>query len=607
MLKRRVALFAIDVVLTFVSGLAALFFRFGFDHASILKYFPAVATGIVIYALSYIFNGIYRVVWAYADAKDMFKIVRAAAIAYLIHIATFYLYRGIVLPRSVGAMMVLASTVLLVGSRLFWAWKRFKNTVQTSPSKKRVLIVGAGEAGVMLLDEFHRRPELGKVMGFVDDSSRKIGRAIRGIPVYGPISSIMTIVEEHGVDEVIIAIPSATKEEMKRILSCVDTNRVRLRTLPALHEIIGTKPSVDLLRDVSIQDLLGREEVKIDIDSVANYIKSKRVMVTGAGGSIGSELCRQIARFEPDHLILLGRGENSIYSIHEELSRDYPDLQMSRVIADVSNELRMREVFKQYKPQVVFHAAAHKHVPLMEENPVEAFWVNARGSKLVADLCCEFDVERMILISTDKAVKPSSLMGLSKRLAEMYVRALAREERCGCRFSIVRFGNVLGSRGSVIPKFAYQIETGGPVTVTDPRMKRFFMSIPEATLLVLQAGAYASNAALYVLDMGEPVFIDKLAKEMIKLAGYTPGVDIKIVYTGTRPGEKLVEELFLDDEKVEPTDHPKIMRVVEDESLPSHEVAKVIEKVIEIARLGNKKEIIEFLKTYIPDAEEIRE
>ncbi|HCZ05755.1 MAG TPA: polysaccharide biosynthesis protein [Thermotogae bacterium] len=606
--RRKLLLFLIDLSLTLTAGLAALFFRFGFDRFSIVKYLPPVIVGVAIYALSYLFNGIYRVVWAYADAKDMFRIARAVFLAYLVHVTTFYIYRGAVLPRSVGAMMALASLVLLIGSRLFWAWSRSREASKRGiPSQKSVMIIGAGEAGVMLLEEFQRRPELGKVVGFVDDSPRKIGRTVRGIPVYGPISSIMNLVEKYGVDEVIVAIPSATKDQMKRILSYIDTSRVRLRTLPALHEIIGTKPSIDLLRDVSIQDLLGREEVKIDSQSIAEYIRSKTVMVTGAGGSIGAELCRQIARFGPGHLILLGRGENSIFSIHEELLHDHPDLRMSRVIADVSNEERMREVFERYHPQIVFHAAAHKHVPLMEENPVEAFWVNARGTRIVADLCCEFDVERMILISTDKAVKPSSLMGLSKRLAEMYVRALAQERRCRCLFSIVRFGNVLGSRGSVIPRFARQIERGGPVTVTDPRMKRYFMSIPEAASLVLQAGAYASNGELYVLDMGELVSIEQIAREMIRLAGYTPDVDIKIVYTGMRPGEKLVEELFLSSEKIEPTDHSKIMKVVENEILPSKTVSDVIDKTIAIARSGDRKKITEFLKDYIPDIVELEE
>lgn len=598
-MKRKLVLFTIDLGLTTLSAIAALFFRFGFDIATMSRFVFPTCVGIPIYTISYIINGIYRIVWAYADERDMFILLRAVALGYLSHVVLFYFWSAFVLPRSVGAMMAMGSFVMIVGSRLFWIWfvrhRRF-----SSARGKRILIVGAGEGGVILLEDFMNRPELGKVVGFVDDSPRKIGRTIRGVPVYGPISAIMEFVDSLEIDEVIIAIPSASSEEMKRILSYIDRRKVRVKTLPKLYELMSKRSAASLLREVSIQDLLGREEIKIDIPSIAEYIKEKKIMVTGAGGSIGSEICRQIARFSPNELILLGRGENSIYQIHEELQEMYPELRVHSVIGDITNPARLNEIFEEYKPEIVFHAAAHKHVHLMEKNPSEAFWVNAHGTKMVADMCCRFGVKRMILISTDKAVKPVSFMGVSKRLAEMYVKALAQTE-CVTRFSIVRFGNVLGSRGSVIPKFQRQIERGGPVTVTDHRMKRFFMSISEAVALVIQAGAFEDSGSLYVLDMGELISIDKLAREMIVLAGYEPDKDIKIVYTGIRPGEKLVEELYADDERLLPTAHPKIYRVDSQERWSVEELTSLIYACINMSRRRKYTEMVNLLKKFIPD------
>jgi len=554
-LSRRLLLFFIDVGLTLFAGITALFIRLGFDWAELARYFPSIPIYCSISALVYILNGTYNIVWLYASFKDMITLMRGSAVAYLLNVLFFYFVKAVVLPRSVGVMTFLGSTMLMIASRFFWQWL---NTVP-STSNKRVLIVGAGSAGTMLLEDFEHRPNLGRVVGFLDDSLGKIGRKIHGIPIYGPIEEAQRVIDLLKVDEVIIAIPSANAEQMRRIVSLINPKHVKVRTLPGIYELTDTQPRIGQLREVTVEDLLGREETKVDLEQIRSYVKGKRILVTGAGGSIGSELCRQLAKLEPSMLVLLGKGENSIYQIDEELSVDYPLLNRMRVIADVSDSVRMHQVFEIAKPEIVFHAAAHKHVPLMEENPYEALRVNTLGTKIVAELCCEFGVEKMIFVSTDKAVKPSSIMGASKRLAELLL--LSIDSNCKTNFVIVRFGNVIGSRGSVILKFNYQIQKGGPVTVTDPRMTRYFMSISEAVSLVLQAGSFGTNKELFVLDMGKPISIDTLARTMIMLNGLVPDQDIKVVYTGSRDGEKLTEELFYEYEKVESTAHPKVLLV----------------------------------------------
>ena len=597
-MRRRFLLFLIDSSLTFLAGVAALFMRFGFDFQEMWKYFPSVPIYVAAASVVHILNGNYSIVWAYASPRDMMVLFRGSAIAYLINVALFHLFLapqlGIVLPRSVGFLTFLGSFTLIVMSRLFWQW--LSHYSGKGSDENRVVIVGAGDAGTMLLEEFERRPHLGKVVAFVDDSPRKIGRKIRGVPVYGPTGRVMEIVEKTGAKEVIIAIPSASSEEMRRIVDAIDLRRVRVRTLPGIYEVTDGKARIGQLREVSIEDLLGREQIKVDLEEIGSYIKGKKVMVTGAGGSIGSELVRQIARLQPESIVLLGRGENSIYRIDEELARDFPDLKRYRVIGDVADRKWMERVFEKFRPQIVFHAAAHKHVHLMEENPYEAFRVNVVGTKVIAELCCEYGVERMIFISTDKAVNPTSIMGLSKRIAELYV---LYGIDCETKFAVVRFGNVLGSRGSVIPKFKEQIRRGGPVTVTDPRMKRFFMSIPEAVSLVLQAGAYTEGKDLFVLDMGEQISIDRLARTLITLSGFVPDQDIKIVYTGIRPGEKLYEELFYPFERFEETPHEKVMRV---RSLREYDgVREAVEEIERAVRSGNFKRAFEIAKKLVPE------
>lgn len=574
---RKFILFILDVTLTLFAGIIALFVRLGFDWSELAKYFPSIPVYCAIAAIVYVVNGTYNIIWLYASFRDMIVLIRGSVIAYLLSVLFFHLVRSIVIPRSVGMMTFLGSAMLLMASRFFWQWL---NSVQPS-GKKRVLIVGAGNAGTMLLEDFEHRPNLGKVVAFLDDSPRKIGRKIHGVPIFGPIDRAKDIIQFLKIDEVIIAIPSANAQQMRRIVSLIDPKTVKIRTLPGIYELTDKQAKIGYLRELTLEDLLGREETKVDLQMIKSSIKGKRVLVTGAGGSIGSELCRQLANLEPSLLVLLGKGENSIYQIDEELSISHPNLARKRVIADVSDLIRMEQVFKSLQPQIVFHAAAHKHVPLMEENPYEAIRVNVIGTKTLAELCCKYKVEKMVFVSTDKAVNPSSVMGATKRLAELLL--LSIDPEYNTNFVIVRFGNVIGSRGSVIPKFNAQIERGGPLTVTDPKMTRYFMSISEAVSLILQAMSLGTNKDLFVLDMGKPVSIDELARTLIILHGLVPDQDIKIVYTGVRNGEKITEELFYKDELVASTSHPKVMIVKNNKSIDYKILCHTIDQILQMA------------------------
>ncbi|ACM23307.1 polysaccharide biosynthesis protein [Thermotoga neapolitana] len=580
---RKLLLFLLDAGLTLFSGVVALFARFGFNFQEMLRYDESILIYTIVSMVVYVLNGNYSVVWEYANARDFLLLIRGSVISYISALAFFYFYRDVVLPRSVGFATFLGSMILIVLSRITWQWLTLSR--KGRPTEKRIMIIGAGDAGVSILEEFEKHPHLGKVVAFMDDSPRKIGRRVRGIPVFGPIDRTMEYVERLGVDEVIVAIPSATKQQMERILGSIDLKKVKVKTLPSIRELMEDRVRLSHLKDISIEDLLGREEVKIDVRGIENLLKGKRILVTGAGGSIGSELCKQIAKMNPEELILLGHGENSIYLIDEFLSENFPNLKKKRVIADVACENLMELWMSRLKPDIVFHVAAHKHVPLMEENPLEAFRVNTLGTINLVELSRKMKVKHFVFISTDKAVNPTSVMGLTKRISELYIMTQDTDDT---KFSIVRFGNVLGSRGSVVEKFRRQIEKGGPVTVTDPRMKRYFMSIPEAVSLILQSLLYSSGNDLFILDMGEQIPIVKLAETMIMLSGFVPHQDIKIVYTGVRPGEKMYEELTYPYERKEFTPHPKIFRVKSD-SLPSRET--VLEAILSMKSALERKDV----------------
>jgi FlaA1/EpsC-like NDP-sugar epimerase len=419
------------------------------------------------------------------------------------------------------------------------------------------LLVGAGEAGALVAREIERRPDLGiQAVAFVDDDPAKAGTIVQGIRVWGQIDQLTTVAERLGARQVLITIADLEPQFLRRILLKCEAAQLPTKVLPGLYQVIEEQSGLGRLRDVSIEDLLGRESVKLDMALVRSFLRGKRVMVSGAGGSIGSELCRQVARFDPESLALVERSEFALFTIHQELFQSHPKLDIIPRICDICDAERLEAVFATDRPQVVFHAAAHKHVPMMEWNPGEAVKNNVFGTKLVADASSRHGCEAFVMISTDKAVNPTSIMGASKRVAEMYVQALSA--RSSAKYVAVRFGNVLGSTGSVIPTFKAQIAAGGPVTVTHPDMKRYFMTIPEASQLVLQAAAMGRGGEIFVLDMGSPVKIVDLAHDLIRLSGLVPDVDIKIQYTGMRPGEKLFEELGFDAEHMSQTAHPKI-------------------------------------------------
>ena len=428
---------------------------------------------------------------------------------------------------------------------------------QNASDSQRVLIVGAGEAGNMIVRELFKRPELKKMpVGVVDDDKNKQGKCVYDVPVLGTIDDVEQIVKNHCIDEIIICIANINPQRKREIINICKKTDAKIKTIPGIYEIIDGKVNITKVRDVQIEDLLGREPIKMNLDDMNGIIKDKIIMVTGGGGSIGSELCRQIVKYEPKQLVLIDIYENNAYDIQQEIKRHFPEIDLKVLIASVRDEHKMDKIFEQYRPEIVFHAAAHKHVPLMEDSPCEAIKNNVFGTQNVVNLSDKYNVKKFVLISTDKAVNPTNIMGATKRCCEMIVQTKNKTSKT--EFVAVRFGNVLGSNGSVVPLFKKQIEEGGPVTVTHEEVTRFFMTIPEAVSLVLQASAMAKGGEIFVLDMGEPVKIIDLARNLIKLSGFEPNVDIKIEVTGLRPGEKLYEEVLMDEEGLQKTSNNQI-------------------------------------------------
>ncbi|MEK3910911.1 nucleoside-diphosphate sugar epimerase/dehydratase [Paenibacillus sp. FSL H7-0331] len=557
--SKKLSLFILlDLIIVWFSIYSSYYFRFDESIPSFYVHqcvtFCIVST--VVFTASMFYFKLYNRIWQYASVGEMISIAKAAAwscvISYLL--TCFLTYR--VVPLHVF-LRTFETTLLLLGGLRF-GWRIYTDSYRKKiPTQSKALIIGAGGCGSSVAKRLKANKD-SKVypVAFIDDNTLKHRQEVCGLPVLGNRDSIVEIVEKQGIDEIIIAMPSASKREISKIIEICKTTSASLKIIPRIDDLLTGKLSYNEIRNVEVEDLLGRDPVNLDLGGIAGYVKNKTVLITGAGGSIGSELCRQIARFEPAVLLLLGHGENSIYSIEMELSRRFPTLRMESIIADVQDENRIDEVFGMYRPEVVFHAAAHKHVPLMERNPSEAIKNNVFGTKHVADSADKYGTERFVLISSDKAVNPTSVMGATKRIAEMYIQSLNNSSLT--KFVAVRFGNVLGSRGSVIPRFKEQIAMGGPVTVTDPKMIRYFMTIPEASQLVIQAGMFAEGGEIFILDMGKPVNIVDLAKDLIRLSGFESNVDIDIVFTGIRPGEKLYEELLMDEEGLINTNHKRI-------------------------------------------------
>ena len=601
---------SLDIISVILAAFISIYLRFDSDKipanylSLLISYMPLT---VVIYLISFYLFKLYGRIWRYASATELIAIVMANIAAS----AAWYfisLYIGAVLPRSLYVFTFLLLIFFIGGIRMAL---RFYSYVMNKPKykqmqrkKNKVLIIGAGDAGAMLLREIERYHIANRqVVGFIDDDKNKTGKILLGVKVLGTRNELVKIAAEKGIDEIIIAMPSVKGKEIKAIISiCKETN-CKLTILPGLYEIIEGKVSITQLRPVDIEDLLGRDPVKLDTTAVKEYLAGKIVLITGAGGSIGSEIVRQVAKMQPKKLLLLGKGENSIYEITQELKINCPEVKTVPIIADIRDKERIKAIMDYFKPQVVFHAAAHKHVPLMEYQPAEAVRNNILGTKVVADEAAAHNVETFVMISTDKAVNPTSVMGCTKRVAEMYVQSMNKNS--GTRFVAVRFGNVLGSRGSVIPLFKKQIAKGGPVTVTHPDMKRYFMTIPEASQLVLQAGAMAKGGEVFVLDMGEPVRIYDLAKDLITLSGLIPDKDIEIKITGLRPGEKLFEELLSAEDGTEKTTHKKIFtaRIKEiDKAGLDREIRRILE-------ITDGEEVVAALQkivpTYTPNRENI--
>ncbi|RNC68933.1 MAG: polysaccharide biosynthesis protein [Desulfuromonadales bacterium] len=508
--------------------------------------------------LVFLTSGLYRSLWRYASLQDGIEIFKIVTLSSIISVFTLsYIRHFSPLPRSIFLLDWLLLFSMIAASRLIWRVYRETYIIPSLSEGHRTLIVGAGHAASLLLKEIRRQPHsLYHVVGLVDDSSEKQGMRLHGIPVVGTTHNLSVLVRDHNVEDVIIANPSISGKGVREIVKACEHCNVRFKILPSIRDLIGGDITVSQIKDVDIEDLLGRETVTLDEQAIGAYLTGKRVLVTGAAGSIGSEICRQVARFKPAKVVLFDAAETPLFFLEKELMESHPNLRLIPVIGDIRNQERVEMVFDEFMPEVVFHAAAYKHVPMMEYNPVEAVSNNIGGTKVIADTAHRFSVRNFVMISTDKAVNPTNIMGATKRVAEMYVQALARSS--STKFTTVRFGNVLGSNGSVIPIFKEQILSGGPVTVTDPEVVRYFMTIPEASQLVLQAGCIGKGGEIFVLDMGEPVRIVELAEELIRLSGFTPYEDIDIVFTGLRPGEKLFEELLIEGEGIKHTSHDKI-------------------------------------------------
>ena len=562
---RTVTIILHDILVAILAWLGAYWLRFNLEVPA--EYQTAALTTLVwvvpLQALVFWQFGLYRGIWRFASLPDLKRIVLAVGLAAVLIPVVLILFRvSTVVPRSVLILDPLLLIIVMGGSRLAYrAWREHRLASVLRPGSKPVLVAGAGSAADFLLRELARNPAGFHVVGLLDDSRDKRGRRVQGIPVLGRLDEVAACAQRMGVEDVVLALPSAAHEVRMRITEMCAGAGLRVMTIPALEDLVAGRVSVSSLRNVELDDLLGRDPVQLDDSGLHRLLTDKVVMVTGAGGSIGSELCRQIARFSPAKLVLYEQSELALYSMEQELPRHFPALPIAPVIGDVKNAAWVNQVMAQHRPSVVFHAAAYKHVPLMENgNAWEAVRNNVLGTQTVAAAAQACGVDKFVMISTDKAVNPTNVMGATKRLAEMTCQAMQQhniDQPSGTRFVSVRFGNVLGSSGSVIPKFQKQIEAGGPVTVTHPDIIRYFMSIPEAAQLVLQAGLMGEGGEIFVLDMGEPVKIAELAKLMIRLSGADES-RIRIEYTGLRPGEKLFEELLADDESTLPTPHPKL-------------------------------------------------
>lgn len=608
-MKRAILLLFLDIVSILVSYLAALLLRFDFIFSNIPReylegYFWSMPYWTVITVVVFYGFRLYHSIWRFAGLDEAKRIIWSYIVLIFLYTAGIFAM-DLRMPRSyffIGYVFsILMTTALRFAYRLIRSvTKNMENDGDTVA--ERVMIIGGGQAGQVLIRELQTSSHLhSKVCCVIDDNPNKKGRLLEGVPIVGNRYDIEEKVNEYGITRIIYAIPATTGANRKAILNICKNTGCKMQTVPGVYQLLNEEVSVTKLRDVEITDLLGRAQVKVNNSEILKSLKGKVIMVTGGGGSIGSELCRQIARSEPAALIIFDIYENNAYTIQQELKRKHPELNLITLIGSVRNTRRVDSIIEKYRPEVIFHAAAHKHVPLMEDSPNEAIKNNVEGTYKVAQSAARWGVKKFVLISTDKAVNPTNIMGASKRLCEMVVQMMNRQSDTD--FVAVRFGNVLGSNGSVIPLFKKQIAEGGPVTVTDKRIIRYFMTIPEAVSLVLQASYYAHGGEIFVLDMGEPVKIDDLARNLIRLSGFVPDDDIKIVYTGLRPGEKLYEELLMDEEGMQETENELIFigKPIEMDDEDFKHKLELLDKESRAESDKIKEIVAEIVPTYHPD------
>lgn len=606
MIYRILLLMLVDALIITLSGPMAIYVRYNWLFEpraiefieNIFRYLPL---NLLVSLVAFGFCRLYQGIWKYASASDLVNIIVACLISTVTQTAGMKLL-GLEFPRSYPFIYFV---ILTGGISVFRFMYRILGYIQSrrdgmsSSGKKNTMIVGAGEAGYTLLKELQNSRFINQhVCCIVDDDPGKQGKYLRGVLVAGNRYDICRLAEEYDVDEIMIAIPSAPHSVIREILDICSKTSCKLKVLPGLYQLVNGEVSVSKLRNVEIEDLLGRDPVDTQVDSIMDYVSGKIVLVTGGGGSIGSELCRQIARHEPKRLVIFDIYENNAYDIQQELKRDYPGLDLVVLIGSVRNTHRINNVFEQYRPNIVYHAAAHKHVPLMEDSPNEAIKNNVMGTWKTAQAADRYGVSRFVLISTDKAVNPTNIMGASKRLCEMVIQMMNNQSKT--EFVAVRFGNVLGSNGSVIPLFKKQIAEGGPVTVTHPDIIRYFMTIPEAVSLVLQAGAQAKGGEIFVLDMGKPVKILDLALNLIRLSGYKPYEDIDIQFTGLRPGEKLYEELLMSEEGLQSTEN-ELIHIGKPIEFDEEKFRHQLEELDQLSREDSpdiKEKVMEIVPTY---------